>query len=56
MADLPTGTVTFLFSDIEGGATLAQCDPDALASLLAQYHAMLDQASVALNGHGFHFP
>jgi hypothetical protein len=32
---LPSGTVTFLFTDIEGRAKLAQQYPDAMADLLA---------------------
>jgi len=35
MAELPTGTVTFLFTDIEGSTTLAQQYPAALPVLLA---------------------
>ena len=30
MSDLPTGTVTFLFTDIEGSTTLAQQFPAEL--------------------------
>ena len=44
MSELPSGTVTFLFTDIEGSTDLAQKFPDALAALLARHHAILRQA------------
>ena len=44
MTNLPTGTVTFLFTDIEGSTTLAQQYPDELPALLARHHALLHQA------------
>jgi class 3 adenylate cyclase len=47
---VPTGTVTFLFTDIEGSTTLAQRYPDALPALLARHHAILHQAIEAHNG------
>jgi predicted ATPase/class 3 adenylate cyclase len=50
---LPTGTVTFLFTDIEGSADVAQQFPDALPTLLARHHATLHQAIEA--HHGFVF-
>jgi predicted ATPase/class 3 adenylate cyclase len=49
----PTGTVTFLFTDIEGSTKLAQQYPDALPALLARHHAILHQAIDA--HHGFVF-
>src|SRR5512143_3108091 len=51
--DLPTGTVTFLFTDIEGSTTLAQQFPGELPALLARHHAILHQAIQAHNGHVF---
>ena len=39
MADHPTGTVTFLFTDIEGSTSLAQQFPAELPILLARHHA-----------------
>src|SRR5215217_5264696 len=48
---LPTGTVTFLFTDIEGSTDLAQQYPDALPALLARHNAILHQAIEA--HHGF---
>jgi predicted ATPase/class 3 adenylate cyclase len=50
---LPTGTVTFLFTDIEGSTTLAQQFPAEMPALLARHHAILHQAIQAYNGHVF---
>jgi predicted ATPase/class 3 adenylate cyclase len=50
---LPTGTVTFLFTDIQGSAALAQQHPAELPSLLARHHAILQEAIAAHNGHVF---
>jgi hypothetical protein len=41
MNNLPTGTVTFLFTDIEGSTKLAQQHPDAMPVLLARHHEIL---------------
>src|SRR5512137_1333723 len=53
MSNLPSGTVTFLFTDIEGSTTLAQQFPAELPALLARHHAILHQAIQAHNGHVF---
>jgi class 3 adenylate cyclase len=53
MSDLPTRTVTFLFTDIEDSATLAQQHPDALPAFLARHHAILHQSIEAHHGHVF---
>ena len=53
MADLPTGTVTFLFTDIEGSTPLAQQYPAELPSLLARHHAILREAIESHHGHVF---
>ena len=53
MADLPTGTVTFLYTDIEGSTALAQQFPAELPALLARHPAILHQAIQAHNGHVF---
>jgi len=34
MADLPSGTITFLFTDIEGSTSLWERDPEAMQSAL----------------------
>ncbi len=53
MSDLPSGTVTFLFTDIEGSTTLAQQFPADLPALLARHHSILHQAVQEHNGHVF---
>ncbi len=47
---LPTGTVTFLFTDIEGSTALAQKYPDAMQTLLMRHHAILRDAIEAQRG------
>jgi predicted ATPase/class 3 adenylate cyclase len=42
--NLPSGTVTFLFTDIEGSTKLAQEHPDMMPSLLARHNEILNQA------------
>ena len=51
--NLPTGIVTFLFTDIEGSAALAQRFPAELPDLLTRHHAILNAAIQAHNGHVF---
>jgi len=53
VVERPTGTVSFLFTDIEGSAALAQAHPSALPALLARHHAILNQAVTAHGGHVF---
>jgi len=50
---LPSGTVTFLFTDIEGSTKLSQQYPDAMPALLARHHEILNQAIEAHNGFIF---
>lgn len=50
---LPKGTVTFLFTDIEGSTRLAQQYADEMPALLARHHAILNQAITAHNGFTF---
>ncbi len=48
---LPTGTVTFLFSDIEGSTRLAQAlGPARWAALLREHDARIDRAVAAVGG------
>src|SRR6266566_6708870 len=48
---LPTGTVTFLFSDIEGSTRLAQeLDPSTFRDMLEQHHRLLRTAFAAHGG------
>ena len=53
MNELPTGTVTFLFTDIEGSTKLAQEYPDEMPVLLARHHEILNQAIREQNGYIF---
>src|SRR4051794_20718293 len=49
-ARLPTGTITFLFTDIEGSTRLAQrLDPSAYRDVLEAHHRILREA---FNAHG----
>lgn len=49
----PTGTVTFLFTDIEGSTKLAQLYRDAWETLRKRQHAILRAAIEAHNGYIF---
>jgi len=53
MGNLPSGTVTFLFTDIEGSTKLSQQYPDAMPALLARHNEILNQAIDAHNGYVF---
>src|SRR5262245_50552894 len=44
MADLPTGTVTFLFTDVEGSTQLWERHPDRMRAALARHDALIEQA------------
>ena len=48
--DLPTGTVTFLFTDIEGSTRLLQAVGERYAGLLAEHDRLLGQAFRADGG------
>ncbi len=50
---IPTGTVTFLFTDIEGSTALAQEYPDEMPVLLERHHAILHQSIEAHHGYVF---
>lgn len=50
MADLPTGTVTFLFTDIEGSTSLLERHGDRYADLLADYRRLV--RAVVQEHHG----
>ena len=47
---LPTGTVTFLFTDIEGSTTLWEQFPDAMRDALARHDALLRHAIESSGG------
>ena len=53
MPNLPSGSVTFLFTDIEGSTKLAQEYPDAMPALLARHHEILNQAIETHSGFVF---
>ena len=53
ISTLPTGTVTFLFTDIEASTKLAQQYPDDMPALLARHHEILHQAIQEQNGYVF---
>src|SRR5919205_1956981 len=53
MSSSPSGTVTFLFTDIEGSTKLAQLYPAAMPALLARHHEILHQSIQAQNGYVF---
>ena len=50
MPDLPTGTVTFLFTDLEGSTRLWEEHPDAMQGALARHDALLRDAVETNNG------
>ena len=61
MTDLPSGTVTFLFTDLEGSTRLWEEHPDAMQDALARHDELLRDAIEANGGHvvkftgdGFH--
>jgi class 3 adenylate cyclase len=47
MPDLPSGTVTFLFTDIEGSTALWERNRNAIAVAIERYIALLDAAITA---------
>jgi class 3 adenylate cyclase len=53
VASPPTGTVTFLFTDIEGSTKLWENDPEAMQASLARHDQILADAIDANEGHVF---
>ena len=53
MAPLPSGTVTFLFTDIEGSTQLARKFPDLWPEILARHNVLLQTAMASYQGHHF---
>ena len=49
MAELPAGTVTFLFTDLEGSTRLWEEHPEAMRDVLARHDEIL-RGSVEANG------
>ncbi len=50
MANLPAGTVTFLFTDIEGSTRLLQEHPREMGAALSRHHDLLREAVEASGG------
>jgi predicted ATPase/class 3 adenylate cyclase len=53
MADFPSGTVTFLFTDIEGSTALWERDSEAMATAVERHLELLDAAIGAHGGHRY---
>src|SRR5712692_9668192 len=53
MAELPTGTVTFLLTDIEGSTRLWEADRAGMQAALARHDALLRHVIGAHGGHVF---
>jgi class 3 adenylate cyclase len=51
MADLPTGTLTFLFTDIEGSTRLWETQRAEMQTALSRHDALLRHAVIAHRGH-----
>ena len=51
MPDLPTGTVTFLFTDLEGSTRLWEEHPEAMKAALARHDEILREAVESNGGH-----
>jgi class 3 adenylate cyclase len=52
--ELPTGTVTFLFTDIEGSARLWDAHPQEMRTALARHDVIVEEAIHAHEGYVFH--
>jgi predicted ATPase/class 3 adenylate cyclase len=51
VSELPTGTVTFLFTDLEGSTRLWEEQPEAMRTALARHDELLIAAIAAHGGH-----
>jgi class 3 adenylate cyclase len=51
MAELPSGTVTFLFTDLEGSTRLWEEHPEAMRAALAEHDELIREAVVGNRGH-----
>jgi class 3 adenylate cyclase len=51
MVELPSGTVTFLFTDLESSTRLWEEFPDAMRGALARHDAILRDGVAAHEGH-----
>ncbi len=50
-SDLPSGTVTFLYTDIEGSTPLWEREPEQMRAALARHDAILRAAIAEHGGH-----
>src|ERR1700680_4681347 len=48
---LPTDTVTFLFTDIEGSTKLWEAHPEAMRVALARHEDLVSDAIISANGY-----
>jgi predicted ATPase/class 3 adenylate cyclase len=55
VAELPSGTVTFLFTDLEGSTRLWEADRDTMAAAVARHHDLLDHAVAENRGVVFSY-
>jgi predicted ATPase/class 3 adenylate cyclase/Tfp pilus assembly protein PilF len=53
MTPLPTGTVTFLFTDIEGSTRLWEQHPEGMKQALARHDALIQEIITGRDGHIF---
>ena len=53
MADLPSGMVTFLFTDIEGSTPLWEHEPDRMRQALSRHDTILRTSIAAEAGHAY---
>jgi DNA-binding NarL/FixJ family response regulator/class 3 adenylate cyclase len=51
MADLPTGTVTFLFTDVEGSTTLVGMLGEGYGEVMSEHRRLLREAVTQAGGH-----
>ena len=51
MSELPSGTVTFLFTDIEGSTKLWEQYPEEMKAALAKHDSILKEAIESNHGH-----
>jgi class 3 adenylate cyclase len=50
LGDLPSGTVTFLFSDVEGSTQLLERFPHTMGAALARHHELFEEIMAAHDG------
>src|SRR5215207_6211081 len=53
VASLPTGTLTFMFTDIEGSTRMWERSPEAMSEALARHDRILHSAIEAQGGYVF---